>query len=397
MLDASHRRAGRPDLGNGACRSGSRRGGGAPRQTEDPINGESERPNPVDIDAEGSAVFLLVGNKLTFDLNYAGLSGVASAAHIHGPATEDQAVGVMVNLEPFNGGSFGASGTMGGTITLTTDQLAALVDGLTYANIHTATNTGGEIRGQIRPRSTAIPLSASLSGAAERPTPVETPGVGSGSFALEGNVLHFNIRYSGLKAVANNAHIHGPATAADATSVLISLVPFNGGAFGTNGSLAGSVLVTDAQRAAILEGRTYVNIHSDAHGGGEIRGQILPSVLHTVLLGASERPASVHSSGRGRGTFVLVGDQLSMNLTYSNLSAAANAAHIHGPATVFEAMGVLVNLADLNGGSFGTSGSFSGTVTLTPDQLSALADGRTYVNIHTGTHTGGEIRGQITR
>jgi hypothetical protein len=86
-----------------------------------------------------------------------------------------------------------------------------------------------------------------------------------------------------------------------------------------------------------------------------------------------------------------------MNLTYSNLSAAASAAHIHGPATVFEAMGVLVNLADLNGGAFGTSGSFSGTVTLTPDQLSFLADGRTYVNIHTGTHTGGEIRGQITR
>lgn len=361
------------------------------------INGESERPNPVDTDAEGSAVFLLVGNKLTFDLNYAGLSGVASAAHIHGPATEDQAIGVMVNLAPFNGGSFGASGTMGGTVTLTPDQLAALVDGLTYANIHTAANTGGEIRGQIRPRSTAIPLSASLSGAAERPTPVDTPGVGSGSFALEGSVLHFNIRYSGLKAVANNAHIHGPATAALAAPVLISLVPFNGGAFGTNGSLAGSVVVTDAQRAAILEGRTYVNIHSVEHGGGEIRGQLLPSVMQTVLLGASERPASVHTPGRGRGTFVLVGNQLSMNLTYSNLSSTANAAHIHGPATVFEAIGVLVNLADLNGGSFGVSGSFSGTVPLTPDQLSSLADGRTYVNIHTESHGGGEVRGQITR
>jgi hypothetical protein len=178
---------------------------------------------------------------------------------------------------------------------------------------------------------------------------------------------------------------------------MISLVPFNGGAFGTNGSLAGSVVVTDAQRAAILEGLTYVNIHSGAHGGGEIRGQILPSVMHTVLLGASERPASVHTSGRGRGTFVLVGNQLNMNLTYKNLSSAGSAAHIHGPALVSEAAGVMVNIADLNGGAFGTSGSFSGTVTLTPDQLAALGDRRTYVNIHTADHGGGEIRGQITR
>ena len=55
----------------------------------------------------------------------------------------------MVNLAPVNGGSFGQSGIFSGTVELTAEQLAALVDGLTYINIHTEANGGGEIRGQI--------------------------------------------------------------------------------------------------------------------------------------------------------------------------------------------------------------------------------------------------------
>jgi glucose/arabinose dehydrogenase len=328
------------------------------------LSGAAERPNPVITPGKGSAIFKLVGNKLTFDLDYANLKTNANAAHIHGPAGVNEAAGVTVNFAPFNGGSFSSNGTMGGTATLEPDQLAALVDGRTYVNIHSGIHGGGEIRGQIWPRSTAVPLTAVLSGAAERPNPVETPGRGTATFALEGNTLHFNVRYSGLKAVANNAHIHGPATAAEAAGVMVNLVPFNGGSFGTNGTLSGSVVLTDAQLATILEGRTYVNIHSGAHGGGEIRGQIIPSVMHTVLLGASERAASVHTAGRGRGTLLLAADQLGVNVTYSGLSSTASAAHIHGPAPTSGFTGVMVNFADLNGGAFGTAGSFAGTVTL---------------------------------
>jgi hypothetical protein len=281
---------------------------------------------------------------------------------------------------------------------LTADQLAALVDGLTYINVHTTNHPGGEIRGQILPHSTAAALSASLSGAAERPTPLpDVTGTGTGLFALEGQTLHFNIRYEGLTGKAIAAHIHGPAKASEAAQVMINLAPFNGGEFGTNGTLAGSVQLTPEQLATILEGRTYVNVHTDAHGGGEIRGQIIPSVLNTVLLGASERPASVHASARGSGVFLLAGDRLAVNETYAGLSAAAVAAHIHSPADTAGAAPVAVNFASLNTEGFGTNGAFAGTVTLTPDQLSALADRLSYMNVHTSTHQGGEIRGQLTR
>src|SRR5205814_476153 len=148
----------------------------------------------------------------------------------------------------------------------------------------------------------AIPFTASLSGANERPNAVNTTGNGSATFALDGNVLTFNVRYLGLSGTAILAHIHGPATAAVAAPVLIDLAPYNGGAFGSNGTLSGSVVLTAAQQAMVLAGQTYVNVHTPAHGSGEIRGQIAPVMMQASLSGANERPV-INSPGHGSGTF----------------------------------------------------------------------------------------------
>jgi glucose/arabinose dehydrogenase/plastocyanin len=382
----------------GANPGGEIRGQIAPVAFMADLSGENERPDEVDTAGRGSGIFMLAGNQLTFDMAYHDLSGIATLAHIHGPADEDTATGVLVNLAPFNGGAFGTNGTIGGTVTLTPDQIAALVDELTYANVHTPAHPGGEIRGQLKPHTAAIPLTASLSGAAERPTPTTNAAAGgSGSFVLEGNKLYFNVRYSGLSGTATLAHIHGPATAAQAAGVLINLAPFNGGAFGTNGTLNGSVILTDEQRALLLEGRTYVNIHTPANPGGEIRGQIIPVAMQASLSGAGERPSSVQTPARARGTLLLVGTNLMINATYSGLSGPAVAAHIHGPADTSGATGVMINFQGINGGGFSTNGAFAGTVPVTPEQLAALVDRLTYMNIHTGAHGGGEIRGQVTR
>ena len=76
---------------------------------------------------------------------YSGLTSAAGASHIHGPADTTHAAGVLVPLNT----PTGTSGTISGTATLTADQLADLLTGQTYINIHTANNPGGEIRGQI--------------------------------------------------------------------------------------------------------------------------------------------------------------------------------------------------------------------------------------------------------
>lgn len=79
---------------------------------------------------------------LTYKVEYNGLTGPATGAHIHAPAAPGATAPVAVpfpsTASPINGG-----------ITLTQAQADALVSGQSYVNIHTAANPNGEIRGQI--------------------------------------------------------------------------------------------------------------------------------------------------------------------------------------------------------------------------------------------------------
>ncbi len=107
------------------------------------LNGASTVP-PVNTAATGEATFDYnpATKELSWTINYTGLSGPATAAHIHGPAEAGKNAGVLI---PFQS----AEAPITGSATLTDAQLADLEAGRLYVNIHTAANPGGEIRGQI--------------------------------------------------------------------------------------------------------------------------------------------------------------------------------------------------------------------------------------------------------
>lgn len=101
-------------------------------------------PAGISSTGKGTGVFTYdtATKALTYKVDYSGLTGPATMAHIHGPAEPGANAGVLV---PFAG----VANPFSGTATLTDDQAAALQAGKTYVNIHTAANRGGEIRGQI--------------------------------------------------------------------------------------------------------------------------------------------------------------------------------------------------------------------------------------------------------
>jgi CHRD domain len=88
------------------------------------------------------ASFDKASSVLKWRVSYSGLTGPATAGHIHGPALPGANAGVVVPFPSIASPAEGAA-------TLTPAQVADLMAGKWYVNIHTAQNPGGEIRGQV--------------------------------------------------------------------------------------------------------------------------------------------------------------------------------------------------------------------------------------------------------
>ncbi len=104
-----------------------------------PVNSAGKGAAAVNVDAATKAI--------SWRVEYSGLSGPAAAAHIHCGAAPGANAGVAVPL----GSAPNLASPITGTGTMTDAQLADLQAGKCYVNVHTATNKGGEIRGQLVP------------------------------------------------------------------------------------------------------------------------------------------------------------------------------------------------------------------------------------------------------
>ncbi|MBV9566409.1 MAG: CHRD domain-containing protein [Bradyrhizobium sp.] len=80
--------------------------------------------------------------------------------------------------------------------------------------------------------------------------------------------LTWKLTYSGLSGPATAAHFHGPAEPGKNAGVAVAIP--NAG----TSPAEGSATLTDAQAADLEGGRYYINVHTAANPGGEIRGQV---------------------------------------------------------------------------------------------------------------------------
>ena len=107
------------------------------------LSAASEVP-PVNSPGKGTAeiTYDTASKKVSWKLNYTGLTGPATMAHFHGPAAAGANAGVKVPIPDPKSGTEGSA-------TLTDEQAKDLMDGKYYVNVHTDANKGGEIRGMV--------------------------------------------------------------------------------------------------------------------------------------------------------------------------------------------------------------------------------------------------------
>jgi len=113
-----------------------------------------------------------------------------------------------------------------------------------------------------------VNLKADLKGASEVP-PVDSKGTGSvnATFDTTSKKLSWKGTVTGLSGPATAAHFHSGEVGKNGGVTL----PIAGA---DTGSFEGSATLTDAQTQELMAGKWYVNVHTAANKGGEVRGQV---------------------------------------------------------------------------------------------------------------------------
>ena len=113
-------------------------------------------------------------------------------------------------------------------------------------------------------------MKATLDGKSEVP-PVTSAATGTADLDYDpaSKKLTWTVTYGGLSGPATAAHFHGPAEAGKNAGVAVAIP--NAG----TSPVSGSATLTDAQAADLVAGKYYINIHTAANPGGEIRGQVM--------------------------------------------------------------------------------------------------------------------------
>ncbi len=225
---------------------------------------------------------------------------------------------------------------------------------------------------------------ATLKGSNEVPSNASAAtGTATANYDKVSKKLTVTTIFSGM--TANNGHIHMGAPGVAGPVIF----PF---ASTTSSIVFTSPKLDVSQEADLMAGNYYINLHSIAYPGGEIRGQLFQDNIVSFvadLKGTNEVPANASTAtGTSYATFNKSSKVLKITTSYAGLTVTD--AHLHN-------------------GDAGVAGPvvFPFTITATPilftsgalnaTQEADLMSHHYYVNLHSAAYPGGEIRGQLIK
>lgn len=287
------------------------------------LTGSQEVP-PRAVSGFGNATVMFDGTRenVIVTITVTDLGAPINNFHIHeGPAGGTGPVVVdLITL----GGVF-ENGTMTGTFPVAADVAHRMLQNPRnfYVNVHTTQFPGGAVRGQLSDvTGGVIRYAAELRPENENP-PVGTSAYGSALVLLDlvNNTITWEVNTSGI-AEARLAHIHRGAAGANGPVVInFATAPAQIAGGHTHGSAAiaavQSANLTAADLTNLGAAETaagyYVNVHSAAFPGGEIRGQLVPANEYDIAVSGQV------SNNRGQ---LFVSDVRIFNPSYTSPATA---------------------------------------------------------------------------
>ncbi len=246
-----------------------------------------------------------------------------------------------------------------------------------------------------------------LSGENEVP-PIETSAYGTASATLIGDTLTVNGNFYDLEGDpfpidGSPSHIHFGKAGKNGDIFFALNVKLDEGR--RSGSFTGEQTLTVDEIATLEAGGYYINFHTDAFNGGELRGQLSddqPSeddVTYEVELAGSSEVPSVDTDASGSATATLEGNTLNVTGDFDDLSSDlydvdGSPAHIHvGDAGE---NGPIAFPLEVSADDDAQGGSFSLTQRLSTDEQAVFRAGGYYINVHTENYQDGELRAQLS-
>ena len=343
------------------------------------LNGANERPAVATI-AKGLVTVVVEGNTVTVNAVFDSLSGPVTACHFHKGAANGTG-GTFTNfLTNVRGNRLYVK------TTLTNAQITSMIRDSVYLNVHTAANAGGEIRGQLSLQTDGL-FAVVATGAKEVPATTSI-ATAVGSLVVSSTLykVDYKIVANGLTGPITSAHLHFGASTA--TGGVAFPLAFDGNV------LSGSIATNQAFEDSLALGKIYVNIHTAANPGGEIRGQMFyagEGIGFDGLIDGSQQVPAVTTNAKGAMYAVVRSTLDTLDYAIQTTGITPFIAHFHiGAAGVSGGVA-----AELKPASAAFPGAYSGSIALTPALLADLAKDGIYANFHTTANQTGEIRGQV--
>lgn len=352
------------------------------------MNGNSEVP---EVTTDGKGLFIAHysadGNRVDFKMIFEGLTSPVTGAHIHQGAIGSNG-GVIFDMSSLIVGNvLSGSGDA-------TGFLDALLSGDLYVNVHTVNNPDGEIRGQLLIQE-GLTFDASMDGARENPA-VNSQGKALAIATVRPDLseVEYYVVFDSLSGPATAAHFHIGAPGTNGGVVL----PMTGDISGN--IITGSQPITIDLLNKMLEGGLYMNIHTAAHPGGEVRGQVYKYARESYLFdlngGQEVPPNSSTATGAGMATIDRDETNVHYSILYNDLQGTFTASHFH-----YEKPGVagpVIFTLTPSFNSFGFADGYWDQLSAQPFDSTAASyfeENEVYANVHSSAFPGGEIRGNL--